>query len=163
MSKNTELTEKRVDFLIEAYKLRAQLYGDLTNRMWSRFNYLLAASVALFGIFFNIWFTIQARNGVFWFPVAGIIISAVWFILGAQDRYYFEGFRIQVRQVEEEISNELKITNLKGREFASVKDVQTDWVTWRWSFGSLSRLPALVPILFALMWSALLVVVRMTK
>ena len=162
MSKGSELTEKQIDFLIEAYRLRAQLYGDLTNRMWSRFNYLLTASIALLGIFFNIWFTMKSLNGVFWFPTAGIVFSGVWFILGAQDRYYFEGFRAQVREVEKEISKELKITNLDGREFGSVKDVKTDFFTRRWSFASLSRLPSLIPIVFTVIWSAILVIVLIT-
>ena len=100
--------------------------------------------------------------GVFWFPVVGIIISIIWFILGVQDRYYFEGFRIQVQEVENEISNELKVVNLKGREFGSVKDVETNFLTWRWKFGSLSRLPALVPLLFSVIWILLLSIVLIT-
>ena len=144
--------EQNIDFLIEAYKIRAKLYSDLTTRMWIRFNYLLTASTALFGLFFTVWMNSDSPEGVFWFPIVGIIISALWFILGAQDRYYFEGFRNQTRQVEAELSKELNSTNLQGLEFGSANVDRTNLLTWRWKRASLSRLPAIVPLFFVFLW-----------
>ncbi|MBN1452114.1 MAG: hypothetical protein JW963_13945 [Anaerolineales bacterium] len=162
MGSDKNLDEKKIEFLIEAYKIRAQLYSDLTSRMWSRFNYLLTANAALFGLFFNFWIDSDVVDGIFWFPVVGIIISMVWFVLGAQDRYYFEAFRAQTREVESEISNELGVINLKGKEFGSAAVVKKDFLTWHWKFGSLSRLPALVPFLFVLIWILVFLIVLNT-
>lgn len=37
--------EKKIDFLIEAYRLRVQLFNNHTGRMWTRFNYLLVLAL----------------------------------------------------------------------------------------------------------------------
>lgn len=152
MSGNNKKDEKKIDFLIEAYRLRVQLYNNHTGRMWTRFNYLLVTSVALFGFSVTAWVGDPSHGGLILFPIVGVIISIIWYVLGAQDRYYFEGFRKQIREIEQEICTELGVTQLENRMFGSAHEAETNWLTWRSHKASLGRLPALIPLIFALIW-----------
>ncbi len=151
MSDN-ELNSKQVEFLFEAYKLRAQLYSEHTGRMWSRFNYLLTGNVALFGFFFSVFLDDKSLTGIILFPLVGMIISIIWFVLGAQDRYYFEGLRKQTQHVERIIANELGMTQLDDAVLGHIKGLRFDVLTWRLSPLSLSRLPAVVPLVLLFLW-----------
>jgi|APSaa5957512622_1039677.scaffolds.fasta_scaffold15104_2 hypothetical protein len=156
MAKNDKLDKTQANFLTEAYKLRARLYSEHTGRMWTRFNYLLTANIALFGFFLNSLFEKMPPLNSVLFPIGGIIISIIWYVLGTQDRYYFEGFRVQTQEVEKAITNALGIEQLEKRVFAKPEKVKTSFLTKRWQKISLSRLPALVPLVFLLLWIFLL-------
>ena len=115
MAEKDKLNKNQANFLTEAYKLRAHLYSEHTGRMWTRFNYLLTANIALFGFFLNTLFEEMPPINSTLFPVGGIMISIIWYVLGAQDRYYFEGFRIQTQEVEKAITDILGIEQLEQR------------------------------------------------
>jgi hypothetical protein len=157
MSSSNKSDEKKIDFLIEAYRQRVQLHNNHTDRMWTRFNYLLVTNVTLAG--FSV--TILTGQTPFYgelilFSIIGFVISVIWYVLGAQDRYYFEGFRKQVQEIEQEISAELGVTQLKDHLFGSAQKAKTDWLTWRLPGASLSRLPALIPVFVVLIWVVVL-------
>lgn len=150
--------EKRVnqkdknDFLREVYRLRIQLYGEFTNRMWTRFNFLLTAEIAVIGFLITSSIEPEWKDNLWLFPAIGIFISFIWYVLGAQDRYYFEGFRKQVQYLENKIAKELGIKDLDMFAFGDPAIIKQDPFTWRWKFISLSRLVAALPLFFLISW-----------
>lgn len=157
---NNEADNKRIDFLIEVYKLRVQFHSEHIDRLWTRFNFLLTTEIALLGLFFTIWADNNSWNGFVMFPILGIIVSVLWYILGAQDHYYFEGFRKQIWSLEKAISKELAVSALEEYLFDQVKDVKFNLVTWRWKIISLSKLIAIFPILFLILWVVMLFLIH---
>jgi len=138
------------EFLIELYKARVQLHSEHTNRMWTRFNFILTAEIALLAVFFSS--NYDPRGDLLTLPTLGCIVSFLWYILGAQDHFYFEGFRKQVQSMEQVIAKESKIPSSKVSLFGHVKDVKWNPVTWRSRFLSLSKLTAVFPLLFLALW-----------
>src|SRR5579859_7165 len=85
------------DFALEDYK---QKIGYLTahfTRMWTRFNYLVAIETALVGSKFLIPANVPSRA----LALAGVLISAVWYLMGAEDRYLVRLYRDQVKRAAE--------------------------------------------------------------
>jgi hypothetical protein len=152
VKKKVELKDK-IDFLKEVYRLRVQFYSEYTSRMWTRFNFLLTAEIGVLGLLISnaadpVW-----REELWLFPAAGIFISLIWYILGAQDRFYFEGFRSQIQYIENMIIEKLEINDVNMFAFGNPTDVKQDIIlTWRWKFISLSRLVAAFPIFFLVSW-----------
>ena len=151
MEKKDKQKEKN-DFLKEVYKLRVQLYGEFTGRMWSRFNFLLTAEIGAIGFFITSSIEPEWRDNLWLFPVIGMFVSLIWYILGAQDRYYFEGFRKQVQYLENQMMKELGIKDLDSFAFGNPINVKKDLFTQRWRFISLSRLVAALPLFFLISW-----------
>jgi hypothetical protein len=151
VEKKEKLNDKN-DFLKDVYKLRIQFYSEHTSRMWTRFNFLLTAEIGLFGFFLSIWTKQLWQQKLWLFPTVGVFVSLVWYILGAQDRYYFEGFRKQIQYLEKEITKELEIEDGRMFAFGNPVDVKQDIFTWRWKLISLSRLIAAFPIFFLIIW-----------
>lgn len=151
MAKKENLKEKN-DFLKDVYKLRVQFYSEHTSRMWTRFNFLLTMEIGLLGFFLSVWAEQLWQENIWLFPTAGIFVSLVWYILGAQDRYYFEGFRKQIQYLENEITKELGIEDLDMFTFGNPTNVKQGIFTWRWKYLSLSRFVAAFPIFFLSVW-----------
>lgn len=149
---NDDTLKNKSDFLMDVYKLRVEFYSDHTSRMWTRFNFLLTIEIGLLGFLLSVWAEPIRQEKLWLFPVAGIFISVVWYILGAQDRYYFEGFRKQIQYLENEITSELGIEDLEMFIFGNPANVKQGVFTWRWKFLSLSRLVAAFPIFFLVFW-----------
>jgi hypothetical protein len=155
MEKRNKQKEKN-DFLKEVYRLRIQLYGEFSGRMWTRFNFLLTAEIGVAGFFIANSTNSEWNNALWLFPVVGGLISLIWYILGAQDRYYFEGFRMQVQHLENKITEELGIEDVGMFAFGNPTNVKKDLFTWRWRFISLSRLVAALPLFFLFFWAVIL-------
>lgn len=151
MEKKDKQKDKN-DFLKDVYKLRIQLYGEFTGRMWSRFNFLLTAEIGALGFFITSSIEPEWKGNLWLFPAIGIFISFIWYILGAQDRYYFEGFRNQVQYLENQMTKELGIEDLRMFAFGDPINVKQGLFTWRWRFISLSRLVAALPLFFLISW-----------
>jgi hypothetical protein len=147
-----EKNSQRADFLIEAYKTRIQFFSDHANRTWARFNILLTMNVVLFGWFFSILFGNGTSTSSLWLlPILGMFVSLVWYVLGAQDRYAYVGLREQINLVERMVTEEVNASDLPSFNSSGIK-IKYDWLTWRVRSISLSRLPALFPLLFVLVW-----------
>ena len=143
---------QKINFLIEAYRLRFQLHSEHTSRLWTRFNFLLTAEIAFLGVLYTAIANASSLDSHKIISGFGIIVSLLWYILGAQDHYYFEGFRQQVRALEQTIAKELGVSSLTNFPFGQVQDIKRNLVTWHWSPLSLSKLIAIFPIFFLFLW-----------
>jgi len=85
---------KQEAFLQKDYELKIGYLTDQFARMWNRFNYFVAIEAALVGGKFLI------SNGVFSraLAIAGVLISALWYVMGAEDRYLVRLYRYQVEK-----------------------------------------------------------------
>src|SRR3712207_1805551 len=80
------------DFLLEDYKVKVQYLSDHLSRMWTRFNFLLTLNSGLFA------FSVQKDTATFGllFTLAGVVLSILWYVFGANDNYLVEVYRKQV-------------------------------------------------------------------
>jgi hypothetical protein len=85
---------KQEAFLQKDYELKITYLTDQFARMWNRFNYFVAIEAALVGGKFLL------PNGVLShaLAIAGVLISALWYVMGAEDRYLVRLYRYQVEK-----------------------------------------------------------------
>ncbi len=89
-----KVTTKQEAFLQKDYELKITYLTEQFTRMWNRFNYFVAIEAALVGGKFLI------PNGVLSHALAivGALISALWYVMGAEDRYLVRLYRYQVEK-----------------------------------------------------------------
>ncbi len=85
---------KQETFLQKDYELKITYLTDQFARMWNRFNYFVAIETALVGGIFLIPNRELSRALV----IAGVLISALWYVMGAEDRYLVRLYRYQVKK-----------------------------------------------------------------
>jgi len=153
---------KRPDFLIEAYKTRIQFFSDHANRTWTRFNILLTVELAVCGLYSNTLVDKGVSTRAVWLlPVFGIIVSLVWYVLGAQDRNAYLGYRDQVGLVEALVTKEVGATDLPPFNPFGTKEYNL--LAWRFNLISLSRLLSLLPLLFVVGWMVATLIIALRK
>ena len=88
---------KQEAFLQKDYELKITYLTDQFARMWNRFNYFVAIETALIGGMLLIPNRNLSRALVF----AGVLVSALWYVMGAEDRYLVRMYRYQVKKAAE--------------------------------------------------------------
>jgi hypothetical protein len=81
-------------FLLEDYKQKISYLTSHLQRMWTRFNFFVTLEAALLG------------GKVLLVPdkpspmvgIAGMILSVVWYMMGAQDRFLADFYRWQIKE-----------------------------------------------------------------
>lgn len=148
---------RRVNFLVDVYKTRIQFFSDHANRTWTRFNILLTVELALSGLFFKTLFENGSSVSRLWLlPAFGIAVSLFWYILGAQDRHAYLGYRDQIDSLEELVIKEVGASDLP--RFNPFGGRKRSMLSWRSERISLSKLLALFPIFFILVWVVVLLI-----
>lgn len=137
-----ELEAERLKFLIEDYRQKVQYLKDHLARIWTRFNYFLTLQSALFGAAI---ITIEKYQ---WrVPAFGILISALWYLTGAQDRYLVELYRKQIQKAVPRIKHNLQLSDyyyigqtedIPG-ESERVKDLNIQNTIYQWRSKLLQR------------------------
>jgi hypothetical protein len=94
---NEKVKTKQEDFLQKDYELKITYLTDQFARMWNRFNYFVAIETALVGGMLLISNRELSRVLV----IAGVLISALWYAMGAEDRYLVRLYRYQVKKAAE--------------------------------------------------------------
>lgn len=92
--------QKVGEFLIKDYELKVRYLSDHFSRMWVRFNFFLTLESALIGgkIFIGDGKLSPALAGL------GAILSLVWYVFGAQDRYLVRIYRKHVEDAGEKVT-----------------------------------------------------------
>jgi hypothetical protein len=155
-------------FWLEDYKFRVQYLVDQFSRMWARFNFFLTIESAAFGAFFFAQDRLTTPKQV---PLYGFLLSIVWYIFGAEDRYLVSLYREQILQAATKIralDPSLQDYAIVGDTTVSLKDIRRRndtmpnyktlglWLdrisAWRSSYISITRLAALLPLVLAVVW-----------
>ena len=99
------------------------------------------------------------------FPAAGMLLSAIGYVAGANDRYLVELYRTQLAQAANNLLESNGVTDPKavyktwahaGRNPRKVEDIvgkpRSSLTSWRWDPVSVTRLPALLSLVFFFIW-----------
>src|SRR5690242_18517932 len=98
---------KQEAFLQKDYELKISYLTNQFTRMWNRFNYFVAIETGLVGGKF----LIPNGKASDELPIAGLLISAVWHVMGAEDGYLVRLYRHQVEKSAEELVKAVLPTN----------------------------------------------------
>lgn len=152
-----ELEVERLKFWIEDYRQKVQYLKDYLSRIWARFNYFLTLQSALFGAA-----VVTIEKYQWRVPVFGILISALWYLTGAQDRYLVELYRKQIQKAVPTVKHSLQLSDyyyigqtedIPG-ESDRIKDlkIQSTIYQWRSKQFSTTKLAAVIPLLSLIVW-----------
>ena len=97
MCEKTVEESKEFD-LVDDYKSKVAYLKDHFTRMWTRFNFFLTIHSAMFAAI-----VLKTGNYEEFVAVFGVILSILWYVFGAQDRYLVALYRAQIEDVWIEI------------------------------------------------------------
>jgi hypothetical protein len=99
------------------------------------------------------------------FPAAGMLLSAIGYVAGANDRYLVELYREQLARAAKYLLASTEVANPEiayktwahaGRDprevSKSVEKPRSSLTSWRWDPVSVTRLPALLSLVFFFIW-----------
>lgn len=143
-----------VDLLFEDYKLKLQYLMAQFDRLWNRFNFFLSVQLAVFGSLGYVTFTLKSPHATHWPIVMGLLVSSLWYVVGAQDRALVEIYREHARAAAEQFSQHPDaIKNyeqihpaLEGNRYWRGFD------SWYLPAIGMTRLPALLGIALVVVW-----------
>lgn len=146
------------DFAQKDYELKVGYLTSHFQRMWTRFNYFVVVQAALLGgrtIFGGDQLSV-------WGAVFGLVLSIVWYVMGAEDRYLVALYRRHVNDAAD-----LLITGLSpnhshvlvpvGEVSRERTYVRQSISGWRLEPISTTRLAALIPLLAVAAWFGMLI------
>jgi hypothetical protein len=148
------------DFLLKDYEIKVRYLSDHFQRMWTRFNFFVvieAALIALIGRYFT------ADSGKLPWEIAliGGILSLVWYIFGAQDRWLVGVYRIQAENAAKKAADNVDIKDYRFHSGSTPVDENLDEAfskkykgpaEWRLRLVSITRLAAWFPVVIILIW-----------
>ena len=148
------------DFLVKDYELKVRYLTDHFSRMWTRFNYFVGIESALVGgklIFGDGKLSIEVA-------VVGAIVSLVWYVMGAEDRFLVRVYREHVKDAADLVAKDVWNSAIHtpyrhvGEIKASSKGLRSEITGWRCEPISTTRLAAWIPLLALIVWLGLLLV-----
>jgi len=143
-------------FLAEDYQVKANYLTAHLGRMWTRFNFFVTVESGLVaGLVFT-------RDGggfseaAVYFAAAEAVLSAIWWVFGAQDRYLVEAYREAVeaawKQLRDRVPEAERAAVLAPVGATARATRRFHPFEWRWGPISITRLAAIVPFLLLLFW-----------
>jgi hypothetical protein len=79
--------------LLEEYKIQIQSLANHYTRLWTRFNFFLTIHTALLISFVGLFRGRDLTAAAIPIPALGVLMSVVWYLIGAQDRYLVAFYR----------------------------------------------------------------------
>ena len=147
-----------VQILFEDYKLKLQYLTAQFDRLWMRFNFFLGVELAVFGFLGYVTFTLKSPDATR-LPIAvGLAVSALWYVVGAQDRALVEVYRDRARAAAARFAQHPEgIENYEQlHPAAEVKTYRNGFDSWYLPAVSVTRLPALLGFILSVVWLAML-------
>jgi len=137
------------NLFLELYKTRLEQFVIQGNRLWIRFHYFLTAEIALIGLFLvrGSDFTVQYLHLI---PLLGIICSIIWYLIGAQDLYFYDGYRKAFNTIEAEVIAKLGNSIIPTKIHLS--DIKGGLLRFRIKGIGVTSFTSICPILFLLLW-----------
>jgi hypothetical protein len=162
------------DFLLKEYELRVNYLVAHFQRMWTRFNFFVTIESALMSALIGgqILFgsrdiaadeLTQVRAGL---ASVGLVLSLIWYVFGAEDRFLVEVYRDQVKEAAMRIKALAPNAGYHGHagNVGHLEPVEFKGLSsWRIEPISTTRLAALFPLCTFLLWLSLLYVVLSTR
>ena len=148
-----------MEVLLEDYKLKLDYLTAQYDRMWNRFNFLLGVELAVFGFLGYLIFDVKNPEATVLPILIGMGVSALWYVIGAQDHALVETYRERTTAAARALSDHAD--GIPGYETihpaAAVGDQRRDVFSWYWRPISITRLPAIIGVGLFVTWFILLV------
>jgi hypothetical protein len=148
------------EFIVEDYKLALDYLQKQFDRLWLRFNFFLTVQMALFGFLGWLAYDKGELTGVRFVAGLGLFVSALWYVVAAQDRSLVDVYRGRTRAAAERIAglDELGMKDY-GTTYvgAAARSDRTSLSSWYWQPLSITRLPVYISLSLGLVWLTLLV------
>lgn len=143
--------ERKIDYLVQQF-----------GRMWTRFNIFVTIESSLIGAKFLV--GTEGHNSEF--AVLGIMLSFIWYVFGANDKYLVDVYRAAVEEAGKKFSSlvTLERSYFRKTDFhlvgdtGSYPDVKNGLLRWRFQWCSITHMAALFPLVFMLVWTVYLIV-----
>jgi hypothetical protein len=173
---NVEDQKQLTDFLLKDFELKVRYLSDQFTRMWNRFNFFIAIQSAFIALIGGK-FTAGGETLLWPLVLTGGILSLIWYVFGAQDRWLVTLYRIQAEQAAKTVAAIAEWPG--GREpdvllgyyqfhtgSSGVEDIKEEDrnkkyrspIEWVWGPISITKLAALFPAFTFLIWSFLFIV-----
>jgi hypothetical protein len=142
--------ERKIGFLVQQF-----------SRMWTRFNIFVTIESSLLGGKFI--FDPKGHNPGF--AVLGIVLSFIWYVFGANDKYLVEVYRKAVEEAARKFTSlaVLERSYPRGNGYHFVGDVyrypgiKRGLFSWRFEWCSITHLAALFPFVLMMAWIVYLI------
>jgi hypothetical protein len=147
------------DQLFEDYKLKLEYVRGQYDRLWQRFNFFLTVQLALFGFLGYLTFDVKILEAAVLPAWVGLIVSVLWYIVGAEDRRLVEVYRQRADDAATRFAHDPGGLRDFDKDHAAA-DIASSWRTlrsWYWSPVSMTRLPATFGLLLTIVWVLVLV------
>ncbi len=153
------MTPDHDELLRKDYELKISYLTAHLGRMWTRFNFFVTVESGLVaGLVFT-------RDGggftgaAVYFAAAEAVLSAIWWVFGAQDRYLVESYRDAVKQAAERLDGRDIFPRYVGdpareRRYVSLFEWRSDGI-------SITRLAAIVPFVLLVFWVSVAVLLAL--
>lgn len=142
----TELRQK-------AYELKVGYLTAHLARMWQRFNFFIVLEGGLLATAVNT----KHHSGVQALLVAELVVSLIWYVFGAQDKYLVEVYREAVKHSGRALlPNELAAGEIPPDP--TELGVRRGLLQWRFKGLSITHLAAAFPLGCAAAWAIALAV-----
>jgi hypothetical protein len=164
--------------LLSDYEIKVRYYSDTMQRVWTRFNFFLTVQSGLAaGLVFSQNDGAIAGSAIY-FLIVEAFLSLIWWVFGAQDRWTIATLRAQVAESWNLLANMSSCASVLPAGYPHAGQIEGDplketlrtnrpqWVSpaeWRWQRISITRLPAVVPLLLFVIWLALIGVYVATR
>jgi hypothetical protein len=151
-------------FLLEDYRQKVNYLTAHFQRMWTRFNFFVTIETALVAFVFTSNRDLTSVAPIF--AAIGMLISVIWYVLGAQDRFLVLVYR---QHVEDTGSKLVELVKLQDPPYA---EHLTDYIhvgefkrtaeslagkrgCFQWYSGvlSITRLAAIFPFIIGCLWT----------
>jgi hypothetical protein len=148
------------EFIVEHYKLALDYLQRQFDRLWLRFNFFLTVQMALFGFLGWLAYDKGELTGVRFVAGLGLFVSALWYVVAAQDRYLVDVYRGRTRAAAERIAG---IDEIAMKDYgatyvgAAAPSDRASLVSWYWQEISITRLPVYVAMTLGIVWLMLLI------
>lgn len=147
------------DRLFEDYKLKLEYVRGQYDRLWQRFNFFLTVQLALFGFLGYLTFDVKIMEATVLPAWVGLVISVLWYVVGAEDRRLVEVYRKRA----DEAATRFALDPGGLRDFEkdhAAAHIPSSWRSvrsWYWSPISMTRMPATFGLLLTIVWILVLV------
>lgn len=160
------------DFLQRDYELKVRYLTDHFQRMWTRFNFFVTIEAALIGgkLIFG---EGKLNPGM---VTLGAVLSFIWYVFGAEDRYLVRVYRKHVEDTAEKVAQTVWTDDAQWRAYRRVGEIEEtgrdlrkddseksfiDRVIeglsgWRFELVSTTKLASLFPLFVFVVWLGVL-------
>jgi len=147
------------NLLFDDYKLKVDYVRAQYDRLWQRFNFFLSVELALFGFLGYLTFDRRFMEAAFLPGWSGLLVSILWYAVGAQDRRLVEVYRQRAHTAATRFAQSPDGLPDFDADHAAA-DIPDSWNgvrSWYWSWFSMTRMPATFGLLFTIIWIVVLV------